>query len=720
MNSKKFVRTASLAGLFAIGCLSPAFAAEGWVVGGSQWWDQSALDAKFQEFREVPRGAFLESFGLRDTVGRNDFTLWGANAIRRDQSSRLRWANGARWRADLSYMQIPHLFSELARWGWLQSTPGTFTLPDSLQIRNETNAGGFAPRMSDFLKNSPHVDLDVRTNITKARLRARPAQGWTFESQSRITKRSGLKPYAMSFGFNTAVENPEPIDQRIVESDLIAGYVRNRVTARLTGGVSVFDNNTGELRVDNPRRLTDAPAGDGGGVGQMDLYPDNRVVRGTAEMGYRFADYTSLSAMLGLADGKQDDPFLPFTINKTLPQNNPDSLPAQNLDAKTRELTSDVRLRSRLAQKLDGTLRFHYADFDNQTDVLKFIGQTPYESGWQRFIDLENKPLSSTRTVSGLDLDYPLTSRLRLGGIAEYRTRERTHREVEKDHENVFGGHARWNGLGSFGLAAHYTHGDRKQDAFKVDDYIGYVQGRTAGLFDSLAMLDQPGLRRYDVANRKQDHAGGDVSYSLGERVDLSASYDYLRNDFKSDTLLGLQEERIHSVASSGTIHVSDRLDLDGGYGLNLTKSNQRSRSSPAALAFTPDSNWTANLKEEEEFVFAGFDWQLRPRLSLNADYQFTRSITDFDLDNGLHNAADLPQVIFRRHEVLAEAHWQWLSRTAVIGRYGWEEYDTNDWATTNVPLIFPVTGATSAIFLGDSSVSYRAHRVALMVRHTF
>ena len=52
--------------------------------------------------------------------------------------------------------------------------------------------------------------------------------------------------------------------------------------------------------------------------------------------------------------------------------------------------------------------------------------------------------------------------------------------------------------------------------------------------------------------------------------------------------------------------------------------------------------------------------------------------------------------------------------------RYGWEEYDTDDWAVTNVPLLFPLTGAASAVFLGNSAQNYRAHRVALLLRHTF
>ena len=36
-----------------------------------QWFDQTVPEAKFQEFREVPRGGFLESFLAREWSGRN-------------------------------------------------------------------------------------------------------------------------------------------------------------------------------------------------------------------------------------------------------------------------------------------------------------------------------------------------------------------------------------------------------------------------------------------------------------------------------------------------------------------------------------------------------------------------------------------------------------------------------------------------------------------------
>jgi MtrB/PioB family decaheme-associated outer membrane protein len=703
---------------------SVARAAEGDVTFGSQWWDQSAPDAKYHEFSQVPRGGFIESFLLREWSGRNSVALWGANTIRKDQAAKLTWANGARWRMDLGYAEIPHSFSDVARWGWTQGAAGVFGLPDSLQARNQALPSSYTQRMTDFLKSAPGIGLGFNTNVSSARLRARPAMGWQFEARSALRNRSGLKPYAIDFGFSTALENPEPVNQRMVDADFIASYQRARFSAQAGVGLSSFTNRVSTLIVDNPKRITDVSGGDGPKAGALDLYPDNRVVRGSAALSYLLSKSTAFAATIGIAHGTQDDPFLPFTSNSALPQSSLDSLPARQLDAKSVQMNGDVRLTTRPTKSLDGTLRFNYTDYDNQTEELNFIGQAPYDVSWQRYIEMPNHILSNTQWRAGVDLGYALTSRVKLGAIAELRVRERTAREIEKDDETILGGKVRLRLMDGFAAAAEYTRGDRSSDEFLLEDYSGFktrtASGSTAGLYDSVGVLEQPGLRRFDVADRVQDRATADVSYALGERVDLSVNYAFLRSEFGSDTTLGLQDEELQTVASSATFHVSEKLDLTGGYGLGLTETNQISRASGAIMTFRPDSNWTAKLNDEEVFFFAGVDWAAGSKVSFGVDFQSSRTISEFDLGNGLNNAADLPKTKYRRHNLVLDARWRWLENTTLIGRWAWEGYDIEDWATTDVPLIFPVTGTANAIFLGDSSQSYHANRLALVVKHTF
>ncbi|HEY3215945.1 MAG TPA: MtrB/PioB family outer membrane beta-barrel protein [Candidatus Eisenbacteria bacterium] len=728
------VATALACGMVVSAFCPVARAGEGEVSFGSQWWDQTVRDAKYDEFSQVPRGGFLESFVLREWSGRNSLALWGANGLRSDQASKLTWANGARWRVDLGYTQIPHQFSHTARWGWTQTAPGVFTLPDTLQARNQALPTSYTPRMADFLADAPTIKLGFDTHISNARLRARPARGWQFEARGTMRERSGQKPYALDFGFSTALENPEPINQRMVDADLIASYQRSRLRAQASVGLSTFDNAISTLIVDNPKRNFDTKGGDGPRVGQLDLYPDNQVVRGSLALSYLLPKRTAIAATLGIAQGKQDDDFLPFTTNTLVDtiggdlstignKTTLDSLAARRLDGKTTQLNGDVRLTTSPVRGLDGTLRFHYTDYDDRTEERNWIGQTPYDVTWQRFIELESGPHGNTQWQGGVDADYAFASQFRLGVIAEYRSREREEREVEKDHETVLGGRTRLRPWDGFEVSGRYTHGDRKLDEFLGEDYIGLrtrFDPTAPGLYDSLGQLEQPDLRRFDVANRVQDLATVGASYAFGERLDLSASYDYLKNDYK-DTKFGLQDETQHTAAANATWHFNDQVDLDWGGGYSETETNQASRQSGSSIPSTSSlDDWGADLKDRDGFAAAGFEWTPKGRISLSGRYQLSVHDAKFDLSNATSTAQDLPTTIYRRHESLLDASWRWLESTTVVGRWGWEEYDVDDWATNDVPLIFPVTGTATAIFLGDSARSYKAHRVALLVKHRF
>ena len=169
----------ALLGLLAaivLGAPAPALAAttDGSVTFGTQWWDQTAKEAKFQEFSEEPRGAFLEEYALRVLRDRNLLLFYGDHALRHDQTNALTWWNGAKMRLDLSYQEVPHNLSFIARSPFSEVSPGVLLVPDSLQAGNQAVPANYPARMRDALNASPRIGLGFRTDITRARLHARP------------------------------------------------------------------------------------------------------------------------------------------------------------------------------------------------------------------------------------------------------------------------------------------------------------------------------------------------------------------------------------------------------------------------------------------------------------------------------------------------------------------------------------------------------------------
>jgi hypothetical protein len=400
----------------------PAASANGEIMFGSEWWTQSALDAKYREFRDVPQGAIIPSFLLGDTLRGSILYLRGVNASQGDQSTQAGWIDGARLRLDLGYAQIPHNFSYTTRTPYVQSAPGVFLLPDSLQRTNQENPGAYASTMSDLLNNTPQFHLGFRTDVASGRLAMRPTSGWQVEVTGSQRNRSGTKAWGAPFGFNSAIELVEPIQQRMTDGDVTATYSRPRLRLQLGGGLSGFENNVSTLYWDNPKRLTDRTSatayvnGDGSAAGQMDLYPDNRVVRGRMALGLDLPHASMLSATIGLAHYSQNDDWLPMTVNTAIPQSSLDSLPGRSTDGKANRLTGDYRLVSRPIPRLSATLRLHHDRYENDTPEHTFSGLVRVD---QTFAPgaITSPSADYGQLVYGLDADYDVTHQITLRGF---------------------------------------------------------------------------------------------------------------------------------------------------------------------------------------------------------------------------------------------------------------------------------------------------------------
>src|SRR5689334_23074456 len=156
--------------LLAMGSAAGPAHADGAATFGTQWWSQSAPEAKFQEFRQIPQGAYFESFLARGGSDRWKTSFWGTNALHNDQQLGLMVSRGVRWQLNGHWQQIPHNISQVARLGYTQISPGVFVLPDSLQSRNQADAGGYRNRITDFLNGSAaSTPLGFRTDVGNLR-----------------------------------------------------------------------------------------------------------------------------------------------------------------------------------------------------------------------------------------------------------------------------------------------------------------------------------------------------------------------------------------------------------------------------------------------------------------------------------------------------------------------------------------------------------------------
>jgi len=693
--------------------------ADGDATFGSQWWDQTTHEAKYQEFGDIPNGPYLQSFVLRDALWHGQYALVGSNALRADQSTALTY-RAPRWTASIEYTQTPHNFSFISVSPYQKTAIGTLSLPDTLQKTIQDGpASAYASIMTDALKAAGRTPLGFRTDLSKARLRGRLAKGLEFDLRGVRRQRNGTKAYGGSFGFSSAVEITEPINQTMAEGEARLSYYKDRVTLEAIGGVSAFQNNVDALIWDNPRRLTDSPTA-GAGAGRIDLYPDNRTVRGSLNAGIQFKRRTSFNAAVGVSQTIQDDKWLPFTINSAILQPDTFGLPGTNTEGKAFVFTQDYRLTSQPTDKVGATLRYRRYEYDNRTEEHLFPGSVTYDQTWNG-TDVTSHPLSNTVATYGADVTFRPIPKVTVTGLAEHTDRDRTHREVTSDGEDVLGVKVRVRPISNFEAKASYRAASREMDKFHEEDYQNGVG----------AFVEQPNLRRYDVGDRDQKQATGGFGWTPNDRLSLSFTGEFLRNEYKDDaaindfpntTHLGLLDDVRRSASTDGSFQLSDRIDLSGGYGWGMIYTNQRSRESSSGTLVGADStNWQARLKDWFTYATGTVEWRpVTDKVTVSTTYLFERSPGTFRLTNFKGTAADLPTTRYLREGLSNEVWYQVDASLSLGGYWAWEQYEVDDFANEKVPLLFPTTGSITALFLGDSSQDYRANRVGVAVRRSW
>ena len=697
---------------------APSTWATGEVTFGTQKWDQSAPEAKYQEFVDYPQGSFLYSLMLIQGQGRNQIQIMSTNAFQKDQQTSFLWTSGTRFRFDLVYGQIPHNFSQVARTSYTEIEPGKLVLDDAIRQTNQSNPGGYTNTMRDYLEASPNIPLTHRTDRYGARARVRPATGWILDGSVVQQKKSGNKAYGGAFGFNSAIEIWEPIQHRTTDAQIYADYKKNDFTFRVAGGISIFENMINDLVWDNPKRFTDTTAtpgyiqGDASARGQLDLYPDNQAYYGNLALGYRLPSRTAITGALGVKFFRQDDDWLPYTINSALtePNDPTNALPGTRTDGKAAAITGDLRLATRVLDPVGANVRFRYHDYDNETPEFDFPGYVRMDQVWEA-IPLTSHPYGhKTAKLSG-DLNVRPVSRLRLEGGGEWILRERTHREVPKDQEVAAFARADLRITNSLSVDGRYRYGNRTQDEFHISEYQN----------PDSSFHEQPGLRRYDVANRRQQLGEAKVSYLFNQNTTAAARYQYGRNKYP-DSDLGLQDDEMHLIGLDLTWLPEERVDFLGGGGWSQRDALQESRTSGGSISTNPADNWTALLRDRNWYAYVGMEWDMVPDVwTFELDYEFSWARGEYLLSNPGDTAEDMPATQYIRHLAMFNLEYAVWRDTELGVRYFYDNYKVTDFANQGIPLINPaIGGSANSIFLADNSLPYTAHRAALYLTRTF
>jgi MtrB/PioB family decaheme-associated outer membrane protein len=615
-----------------------------------------------------------------------------------------------RWTAEVSYRETPHNLSFVSSTGYAFVEPGIQTLPDALQSAIETGPNpSDVAILTDYLNHARPLDLGLRTDALGARLKGRPGQGFKFEISGSRRNRSGYKAYGGSFGFSNVVETAEPIRQSMAQGEARLTYTKKKLTMEGLFGLSAFDNHEGTLTFDNPNRLVDSVSASS--RGRIDLYPDNRQWRAGVNLALMLPHRSSLDGAFEYAQTRQTDTWLPYTINSALfARTDSFPLPGTNTDGKANLTTVNVRFTTHPFAHVGGTLRFRDHHYDNKTPVWTLAGQAPYDGSWAGG-EVETRPFSNRQTVSGADLDWSPIRQASLYGTVEFTHREHTYREIGADNELAGEGKLVLRPKTWLTAMGRYRYGDRDADELDIEEYMS----------ETGALEEQPGLRRFDVASRIQNLGEASLSWTGFSPLATSLNFRYLRNEYH-ETVMGLQDDTQKSAAFDVVYTPSDRVDLEGTVGYAWIYTNQASRTSNVAVPVQADTlNWRARLYDEIMSATGNVDFHATKKVDLDLSYFYERSPGTYRLTSNKLTppAQDLPGTWYRRQGVGTELRYKLTTVADAALRWAWEEYDANDFASQDIPLLL-VAGTSRALFLGDNTQDYIANAVSLVVTRRF
>jgi hypothetical protein len=462
---------------------------------------------RFVENRDVTKGFFLNGAGVRfeSTESPYSFQLNASNLRELDETIRLEVSKAGKFRTTFLWDRIPRYFSTGTTFFDVGS-PGDLTVSPAIRAALQGIVDGqpaqlvpasLAPFVRNEFGSASIIDLRVKNDqaglkqsVRFGRLELNVEAKTMFNRGSRpkgagTFARQGTGPQGDGVWETLGTELPEPVQYRTTNLKVGAVVAGQKWRFGIDYGFSLFRNNVGTLRFQNPFRASDNvgqtavggncpgyPANSpgvilpcpGSAIGrnryvtqQLALPPDTNFQSFSAWWGLDLPRNTQFRGLISWGRSSQNDPFLPFTLNTALDgrtlgfaENLPAgvsvtslaALPKQSLNGQVRTLNYDSTIVSRLWKDMRFRLQYRNEDAKNSSPSITFPGFARFgDSHWVTSLDyyrlpIRNYPASFVRQNAIASWDWSAAPWMTLTAEYQYETWKRTARDVPRTAEN--------------------------------------------------------------------------------------------------------------------------------------------------------------------------------------------------------------------------------------------------------------------------------------------
>ena len=503
---------------------------------------------------------------------------------------------------------------------------------------------------------------------------------------------------------------PEPVDYETDQLDATADYIRGDGQLQLAYRYSGFSNDNRSLTWDNP---FDSGAGGGGGgggqgggqgggggsgsgpgavdpggavseLGRIALAPDNQYHQASVSAGYQLQPTTRVSGNISLGWLKQDEDFVPASINPDFADL---ALPRNSLDAEALVTSGFLRLHSRPLRKLrlTGSYRYYDRDLDVDRDTYP---QVRLDSGTTA--SKKNRPFDYHRHDVALDGRYRLTSKADVSVGYDYESLSRNYQDAEREdtHENR--------------LSASLKYMPLRQLTARL---YGSLADRGGSDYEPLEP-ENPLLRKYHLADREQNTAGIRMAYVPVTWLSFTGKAE-VRDDDYDDTEIGLTDAKRHVYFLEAAYVPGGRFSGHASVTHELIDSNQRGDLSGAGEIW--------RVEQEDTITTWGIGAELDvipDRLRFSLDYIYSDGTGETEVSRG----TPFPDVDTKLHSLQLQALYHHSEQLDFRLAFWHESLDGDDWALDNVnPDTVP-----SVLLTGEETPDYSNNVVTLSAIYRF
>jgi len=670
---------------------------------GGQFRDISGeRPTKFEEFGQIRKGAFVRRFAISSNpAGSPDFfRASGKNVSENDQQYMIDLGRYGLYRTKFEWSDYGHLYSRGAK-TLFTGSGDTLTVDDSIQTALQNAATAAVPGLvQGYYNNAYSIDMRSKRNSMNFTQMFQITQDWTVKFNWNRQHRSGNRSVGSGsyerIGTATgdtfrvmSIELPVPIDSTTDVITFGTRFTRKNWGISFDYSFSKFNNDITSVLYDNPFRITDLEATGSGGVfdrmkmarGQLSMEPDNTASNISISAFVDLAKSTRLAGAWSWGFWKQNDPFLPYTLNSLVVTGVPAgtnptttaSLPVKSLNGEVDTFSQDYLLASKPWKSWTFNVHYRRYENDNKTEPILFPGYVAFvDSYWRSNIagvPIENEVQSYTKTSTTAEAIWDISKKLRWKVGYEWEGWLREHRQVVNSDEHSIYTQFNFNPTNKFTSKFNYRYSDRKPEVYDP------------------GVKEFAKLRMFDQARRLRHDADWQWQFAIDPKVGVSGTIGMLSDDY-DDNFFGLMRyEQWY-----GSVDLLYMPKDNTTFYANYSRENYRHFTQTIAKTAVPydlNNRWNRTEKDVlDNFGIGVTTYLAKDKVLLDLHYVYSNSVIRTTtvnpatpLANSVLNATayPLPDVRSRFQEFNSDVSYQFNNNVALGFRYIFQPYTLDD-----------------------------------------